>query len=127
MLFLFTTKTFSKYGINHNNMRDFMKLAYVLLALALLMPLAFSAPANDGDVHFAGEAIDVSHPSLDHTSDAVSKASERVFVGSIKSSKYHYPNCQWATKIKPENEIWFSSSQDARNQGYVACKVCSPP
>ena len=104
-----------------------MKLSRVLLVLAMLVPLAFSAPASDGDVHLAGEAIDVSHPSLEHTSDAASNASERVFVGSIKSSKYHYPSCQWAKKIKPENEIWFSSSQDARNQGYVACKVCSPP
>lgn len=49
------------------------------------------------------------------------------FVGSSKSNKYHYPSCQWAQKISPANEIWFSSSQDARNQGYVPCKVCSPP
>lgn len=54
-------------------------------------------------------------------------ASEKVFVGSVKSDKYHYPDCQWAKKIKPENEIWFSSSEDARAQGYVPCKVCSPP
>lgn len=103
-----------------------MKLAYILLALALLVPLAFSAPATDGDTHLAGEAIDVAHPSLDLTLDPTVTASEKVFVGSIKSDKYHYPSCQWAKKIKPENEIWFSSSQDARNQGYVACKVCSP-
>ena len=49
------------------------------------------------------------------------------FVGSSKSNKYHYPSCQWAQKISPANEVWFSSSQDARNQGYVPCKVCSPP
>jgi hypothetical protein len=125
--FLFTTKPFLKDRNNHDQRRDSMKLAYVLLALAFLVPLAFSAPANDGDMHFAGEAIDVSHPSSDYTSNAVSQASERVFVGSMKSSKYHYPSCQWAKKIKTENEIWFSSSQDAQNQGYVACKVCNPP
>jgi hypothetical protein len=127
MLFSLPPKPFLKDRNNRDQRRDSMKLAYVLLALALLMPLAFSAPANDGDMHFAREAIDVLHPSSDYTSNAVSQASERVFVGSIKSSKYHYPSCQWAKKIKPENEIWFSSSQDARNQGYVACKVCSPP
>jgi hypothetical protein len=126
-VFSLPPKPFSNDRNNHDKMRDFMKLAYILLALALLVPLAFSAPANDGDAHFAGEAIDVSHPSLDHSSDAVSQAHERVFVGSIKSNKYHYPSCQWAKKIKPENEIWFSSSQDARNQGYIACKVCGPP
>ncbi len=49
------------------------------------------------------------------------------FVGSAKSNKYHYPDCRWAEKINPENEIWFSSSEDARSKGYVACGVCHPP
>lgn len=49
------------------------------------------------------------------------------FVGSTKSNKYHYPSCQWAQKIKPSNEIWFTSSEDARAHGYVPCKVCNPP
>lgn len=104
-----------------------MKLAYILLALSLLMPLALSSPASDVDTVFAGEAIEVARSISDHALDATVTASEKVFVGSIKSDKYHYPSCKWAEKIKPENEMWFSSSQDARNQGYVACKVCNPP
>jgi hypothetical protein len=54
-------------------------------------------------------------------------ASQEAFVGSVKSNKYHYPGCQWAQKIKPSNEIWFSSSADARAHGYVPCGVCHPP
>ena len=104
-----------------------MKLAYILLALALLMPLAISLPARDSDSHFAGDAISIAHSISDHALGAIVKASEKAFVGSVKSDKYHYPSCRWAEKIKPENEIWFSSSQDARNQGYVPCGVCSPP
>ncbi|VVB73091.1 Metal binding domain of Ada [uncultured archaeon] len=102
-----------------------MKLRYILLALVLLVPLASLAPATDGDTHLAGDAIDVTHTSADHAKEAVAKAD--VFVGSIKSNKYHYPSCQWAEKIKPENKIWFSSSADARAQGYSPCKVCNPP
>jgi micrococcal nuclease len=49
------------------------------------------------------------------------------FVGSVKSNKYHYPDCRWAEKINPENEVWFSGSKDARSKGYVACGVCHPP
>jgi micrococcal nuclease len=48
------------------------------------------------------------------------------FVGSTKSDKYHYPECRWAKKITPENEIWFSSSDDAKSKGYVPCGVCHP-
>jgi hypothetical protein len=104
-----------------------MKLAYILLALALLVPLAFSAPANDGDMHFAREAIDVAHCGADDVQNVPLTASEKVFVGSIKSDKYHYPSCPSAKNIHPENEIWFSSSADARAHGYVPCKVCHPP
>jgi hypothetical protein len=50
---------------------------------------------------------------------------EKVFVGSTKSNKYHYPGCQWAKKTHPENEIRFSSSQDARahNMFHAKCAI----
>jgi micrococcal nuclease len=53
--------------------------------------------------------------------------SDGSLVGSASSRKYHYSCCQWAKEISPENLIKFNSSQDARNQGYVPCKLCSPP
>jgi micrococcal nuclease len=52
--------------------------------------------------------------------------SDGSLVGNTSSRKYHYSCCRWAKKISPANEIWFNSSQDARNQGYVPCKVCCP-
>jgi competence protein ComEC len=58
---------------------------------------------------------------------AASTATQDAFVGSVKSNKYHYPSCQWAEKIKPSNEIWFTGSEDARAHGYVSCGVCHPP
>jgi micrococcal nuclease len=66
-------------------------------------------------------------PVVQDTSSQSSGSSGASFVGSSKSNKYHYPSCQWAQKISPANEVWFSGSQDARNQGYVPCKVCRPP
>jgi len=57
----------------------------------------------------------------------VSGSSSGPFIGNSESNKYHYPSCRWAKEISPANEIRFTSSQDARNQGYVPCKVCSPP
>lgn len=55
------------------------------------------------------------------------KSDGKEFVGSVKSNKYHYSDCRWAEKINPENEVWFSGSEDARSKGYVACGVCHPP
>jgi micrococcal nuclease len=53
--------------------------------------------------------------------------SDGPLVGNAQSRKYHYSCCEWAKKISPANETRFTSSQDARNQGYVPCKVCNPP
>jgi len=55
-----------------------------------------------------------------------STTSEKKFVGSVNSNKYHLPSCEWAQKISPSNEIWFSSAEEAQAKGYVPCKVCNP-
>jgi len=47
-----------------------------------------------------------------------------MFVGSIKSNKYHLPDCQWAKRIKEENIIWFESVEDAEAKGYVPASCC---
>jgi hypothetical protein len=57
----------------------------------------------------------------------VTSSTTKKFVGSTKSDKYHYPSCRWTKKIKTENEIWFSSSEDARAHGYVSCGTYRPP
>jgi micrococcal nuclease len=54
-------------------------------------------------------------------------AADYKYVGSSKSDKYHYPSCQWAKKIKPDNLVTFKSAKEAQDAGYVPCKVCKPP
>ena len=49
------------------------------------------------------------------------------YVGSKTSDKYHYPGCKWATEIKPQKLIHFSSTAEARKQGYIPCPTCHPP
>jgi hypothetical protein len=53
--------------------------------------------------------------------------SNATYVGSVNSDVYHYPSCQYAKQIHTENQIWFSSSEDARAHGYHPCSVCNPP
>lgn len=52
-------------------------------------------------------------------------SSTGTLVGSLQSNKYHRPSCRHAKKIEPENEIWFSSVEDAKAHGYVPCGTCS--
>jgi len=60
-------------------------------------------------------------------STTTATVSQGPFVGSSKSDKYHYTSCTAAQRIKPANLITFSSSADARAQGYVPCGICHPP
>lgn len=51
---------------------------------------------------------------------------DKKYIGSKESNKYHLPSCQWAQKIKPENQVWFGSKEEAEKAGYQPCKVCTP-
>ena len=57
----------------------------------------------------------------------LSIAADYKYVGSVKSNKYHYPNCEWALEINPDNLVKFWSAKEALDAGYVPCKVCRPP
>jgi hypothetical protein len=54
-------------------------------------------------------------------------AAETVYVGSITSNKYHYPNCKWARTIKRSRLIKFKSVEEAQGRNYIPCPVCKPP
>lgn len=41
------------------------------------------------------------------------------YVGSKNGTKYYTPGCSGTNRIKPENYIWFESSEDAMLQGYT--------
>jgi len=57
----------------------------------------------------------------------LSDASDTKYYGSKKSNKYHKAICRYVEKIKDENLVTFNSAKEARDAGYVPCKVCKPP
>lgn len=58
---------------------------------------------------------------------ALGYSSDKKFIGSKKSDKYHYLSCKWAARIKRDNAVYFESVKEAKTKGYVPCKVCRPP
>lgn len=40
------------------------------------------------------------------------------FVASKNSKYYHWPWSPWAKNIKPQNQIWFNSEEEAQKAGY---------
>lgn len=45
-------------------------------------------------------------------------------VASVRGTKYHHPWCSGAQRIKEENKIWFTNSDDARSSGYTPASNC---
>lgn len=41
------------------------------------------------------------------------------FIASKNSKYYHWPWSPWAKNIKPANQVWFNSEQEAQTAGYV--------
>lgn len=47
-----------------------------------------------------------------------------MLVGSKNGTKYHYPWCSGALRIKEENKVWFSSVEEALKAGYTPASNC---
>lgn len=45
-------------------------------------------------------------------------------VASKSSTKFHLPTCKYASKIKKENLICFSSEEEAKQKGFQPAKCC---
>jgi len=55
-----------------------------------------------------------------------SSGRETVYIGNMRSKKFHRPDCRWAEKISPSNRVRFKSREEALKSGYDPCRVCSP-
>ena len=51
-------------------------------------------------------------------------ATNCIYVGSIKGTKYYPPSCSFAKKISKENLRCFESDKDAQAKGYTRSKSC---
>lgn len=48
------------------------------------------------------------------------------YIGSKNTKKYHKEDCQYVKTISDKNKVYFSSSQEAQDEGYIPCKACNP-
>jgi len=55
---------------------------------------------------------------------AVKEIQPGMLVGAKTGTKYHFPWCSGAQRIKAENKVWFASVEDARSAGYTPAANC---
>ena len=49
---------------------------------------------------------------------------EKRYVASKNGKMYYSLGCSGAKRIKPENEVWFSTTEDAEKSGYNMSSTC---
>lgn len=54
----------------------------------------------------------------------VEESDEGAFVASKNGTRYHFPWCSGAQRIKESNKIWFSSKEEAARAGYTPALNC---
>ncbi len=74
------------------------------------------------------EKLESSYSSPELTSAVANSFDSSSKSGSIvvskNGTKYHFPWCSGAKRIKEENEIWFNNEQEAREAGYTPAANC---
>ncbi len=70
----------------------------------------------------AAAVLSSTHRAQDTPTPSV--ALEGKYVASKSGTKYHFPWCGSASRIKEANRVWFDSKEDAQRAGYSPASNC---
>ena len=114
-----------------SNLKQFVKKNTVNITLIVTIILVALISFGIGYLiasQIENQSIIIQNPSFNSASiqESLPKESKDVlkqekFIGSVNSNKYHWPDCPFAKRISEENQIWFSSEQEAQDAGYIRC------
>lgn len=96
------------------------------LAEIMYMPPSEFYPYNwaGSNTHVADTHSSSSSSSYSDTSSSSSASGS--YVGNANSGKFHVSSCGSVGKMSEKNKVFFSSRDEAINQGYMPCKRCNP-
>jgi hypothetical protein len=97
-------------------------VAFASFALGRLSTYTTSAEATLPQTSFETTALTASANSLAPHEDM--HTSSGTLVASVNGTKYHFPWCPGAQRIKEENLIEFSSTSEAQAAGYTKAANC---
>lgn len=95
-----------------------------------LAEIMYMPPSEFYPYDWAGSNTHVAdtHSSSSSSSSSSSDTSSASgnYVGNSNSGKFHISSCGSVSKMSEGNKVFFSSRDEAINQGYVPCKICNP-
>jgi hypothetical protein len=133
-----------RWGIIKNWLQDNQADIVLVIGIILIALISFglgwlSAPKNAGNNSViiedvgTGAILDNTKQESNNEQNAANQNAannetanpnsqqQGIIVASKNGTKYHWPWCSWAKKIKPENQVWFKSESEAQKAGYTAC------
>ncbi len=102
-------------------------VAFLAFGLGRLSVLESKKPDIRIETIPAGEAGAMGAAAINAVSNNTGTAKETTqgqFVASKNGTKYYFPWCAGANRIKEENKVWFQTAEDAKNAGYQPSSTC---
>lgn len=121
-----------KLWVKDNQGDIVLVISIILIALIsfglgrLTAPNIIKEPVTIEESNFSSQSATISNQLTGTTTEITSQtpSSEKgIIVASKYGKKYHWPWCTWAKKIKPENQVWFKSEEEAKKAGYQPCSA----
>ena len=96
------------------------------LAEIMYMPPSEFYPYDwaGSNTHVADTHSSSSGSSSVHSSSSSSGSGS--YVGNANTGKFHVSSCGSVSDMAEKNKVFFSSRDEAVNQGYIPCKRCNP-
>ena len=96
-----------------------------------LAEIMYMPPSEFYPYDWAGSNTHVAdtHKSSSSSSSSTassSSSSSGSYVANANTGKFHVSSCSSVGKMSEKNKVFFSSRDEAVNQGYVPCKICNP-
>jgi hypothetical protein len=131
---LFSVDFYGFFGMNLCMFSRYYRAMFLVVTLALVALCAFGLGRLSVQVERQPHLL--IHPPGDRVGAAVPTpyvsiqpktvaAGEGNFFASKNGTKYYSTACASGGNIKPENQVWFSTAQDAQAAGYSLATTCS--
>ena len=99
----------------------FLVIASIFFALGRISALDEMRSPIKIEYPDSSQAASVVRSSLE---EGVTVEESGVVIGSKNGTKYYFPWCGTVKMIKPENQVRFSSIEEARSAGYLPASNC---
>ncbi|MFH0906877.1 MAG: hypothetical protein ABIC36_00600 [bacterium] len=98
-----------------------LTISIVLIALISFGVGRLTVSSNNKEPIIIQQPLTASVQECSINNPPLTETEQGSFVGSVNSVKYHWPDCPSAKKISLQNQVWFSSEQEAQAAGYSRC------